>query len=425
MVSESGYDHKPTQTDCANMVFTSKNVTLDELSVKIKEGYSFCPTRRKKEEVDESGMIVIDIDNSHIEMNDFVSMLTDTPSLYYTTPNNLKDTSTDRKYRFRLVYATAVKTKGVTGYDNACEYIISSNRMREILEDDKSVDKRTANQMYNGSVGCEIHTTGRIYEIPEWVTTYGDDECEECKESPLSPELCRLFSKTKRIGRFLSLYEDLYGTPGILYETPYIPSDIEGMLVPACDYMCVPRKYGWFDQKTKRKVYVKWKDGENRHGRLWLAGLVMRILNPFLSADELFYGYVKYIYENIDLFNSDRSIKYTRERILCEFSNVMNYDIRKFKLKKTQKHSSFKVDPIYCHKKGISKREALCEINTIRWQEKKESKYELIDSLLSKEQILSMTNKQCVEFLLDNGLKISLRTFSNYLYERNINKRNK
>ena len=419
MLSESHYDHKPTYSECNRMRFTTETVDLEGLSSMIVEGYSFCPTRRRKDEVQDSNMIVIDIDGSDLPMDDFVKNLAYTPSLYYTTFSNGKHGT--HKYRFRLIYAIEGHTSGVNSYNAVFEYIVGANRLREILPDTKSVDKLQANQMYHGSYECEIHTTGLVYKVPPVLLVNTDTEDKRERGNHLSELMRNRFLRYRRIGSFLSDYECENGEPGVITETPYIPSEgVEGMLVPAGDYMVVPRRYGWFDRRTKKKVFVKWKDGQNRHGKLWLSGLIMRRLNPHLSEDELFYGYVKYIYANIDLFNSDRSLKYSKEKIIEEFNSVMDVDLSLFRIKSEVKHSSFKVDSLYCVRKGISKREAVCEINSVLRTERKERKYEMINELYNPK--VKRTRKEWVKFLSENGIEVSIRTFSNFLSEYGYSK---
>lgn len=417
LFSRRPYDHKPTDPECRAMKFDSTVAGMGLLSEKICEGYSFCPTNRRKSEVSEGNMIVIDIDGAGVPMEDFVGNLPYTPSIYYTTFSN---SDKDRDYRFRLIYAIDGYTSGVNSYNAVFDYIVSVNRMGETLPE-KAVDKRQANQMYHGSHNCHITSTGLVYKVPPVLLVNTDTEDKRERGNHLSGQMSKRFLRYNRIGSFLSDYEYENGEPGVITETPYIPSEeVEGMLVPAGDYMVVPRRYGWFDRRTKKKVFVKWKDGQNRHGKLWLAGLIMRRLNPHLSEDELFYGYVKYIYANIDLFNSDRSLKYSKEKIMDEFNSVMDVDLSLFAVKSEVKHSGFRVDSLYCVRKGISKREAVCEINRVVRSGMKEMKYEMINELYNPD--VKRTRKEWVKFLSENGIEVSIPTFDRFLNEYGYSK---
>lgn len=424
-ISQIPYESKPTDADYQRMEFNQMTVPNSLFSNIIQQGYSYCPTNRSKSKVAESDYIAIDIDGSYIPMDEFVESIKYKPTIYYTTPNNGNESEAlrkyndkDRKFRFRFIYSLTRPTNGVAQYDTAFEYITTENGLYEALPD-KSVDKLEPNQLYNGSFGCEIHCTDRIYTLPDYIYNI-EDNYEECEcPSFVSEKTVKAFKKM-RLREFLLWFVEHNGEPGVLTETPYIPSDIDGMLLPAGDFLCVQRKYGYYDQKRKRKVYYKWKDGENRHGKLFLAGLVIKRLNPHLGPDELFYGFVKVLYENYDIMNSDGTIKYTRERILNEFNSIMATD---FNYKGDMvKHRSFEVDSLYCLKKGISKREAVCQINNYLRSEKKEENYQKIDSLLPLQMILSMSYKKCVSYLHDKGIEMSYYSFKNYLKDRGIKK---
>lgn len=415
LFSRRPYDHKPTDAECRAMRFDSTVAGMGMLSEKICEGYSFCPTNRRKSEVSEGNMIVIDIDGAGVPMEDFVCNLPYTPSIYYTTFSN---SDKDREYRFRLIYAISKYTSGVNSYNAVLDYIISVNRMRETLPE-KAVDKRQANQMYHGSYDCHITCTGLVYSVPGVLLTNTDTETPPETQNRLTGRICRLLGGCTRIGEFLLKYETLYGVPGVLTETPYVPCDIEGALIPAGNYLVVPRRYWFFDQTKKEKVYRKWEDGQNRHGKLWLAGLIIRSLNAHLSDDELFYGYVDYIYRNIDLFNSDRSLKYSKEKIVQEFNAVMAADLEGFRPKEV-KHSGFRVDPLYCVRMGITKTKCRDMVNSVMRTERKERLYETIDSIYDKS--VKRTRKEWLGILSENGIEVSLATFDRFLSEYGYSK---
>ena len=86
-ISSTYYNQKPKGNEIAKIQFKQMTVTNDLLSSFISGGYCYCPTDRKLESVRESDYICIDVDDSTVEMNDYVSTLTDKPTIYYTTPS--------------------------------------------------------------------------------------------------------------------------------------------------------------------------------------------------------------------------------------------------------------------------------------------------------------------------------------------------
>lgn len=166
-ISSTYFNEKPQGHEISQIKFNEMSVSNDMLSSLITNGYCYCPTDRKMDNVRESDYICIDVDDSTVEMNDYVSTLTDKPTIYYTTPSNGNIEKSQKKYgddehiyRFRLLYALATPTTNATEYEKAYRYITSTNNM-------SFVDFRPANQYYNGSKGCEILNTHRVYSLPE------------------------------------------------------------------------------------------------------------------------------------------------------------------------------------------------------------------------------------------------------------------
>ena len=166
-ISSTYFNEKPKSNEIAQIKFNEMTVSNNMLSYFITNGYCYCPTDRKKDNVKESDYICIDVDDSTVEMNDYVSTLTDKPTIYYKTPSNGNVEKSKKKYgddehiyRFRLLYALDTPTTNATEYEQAYKYITTTNNM-------SFVDFRPANQYYNGSKGCELHNTHRVYSLPE------------------------------------------------------------------------------------------------------------------------------------------------------------------------------------------------------------------------------------------------------------------
>lgn len=166
-ISSNYFNEKPKGNEIAKIHFNEMTVSNDILSSFISNGYCYCPTDRKLEQVSTSDYICIDVDDSTVEMNDYVSTLTDKPTIYYTTPSNGNVEKSQQKFgddkhvfRFRLLYALDTPTTNATEYEQAYKYIVEANNM-------PFVDFRKANQYYNGSKECELHNTHRVYSLPD------------------------------------------------------------------------------------------------------------------------------------------------------------------------------------------------------------------------------------------------------------------
>ena len=95
-VSTSSYKNKE-EINWSKVSYSNSKINLNIFVELIKMGYNFCYNFNKKsfsqseKKIDNwtnTNIIFIDIDDSDIEMNDFINNLSNKPSLYYTTYSN-------------------------------------------------------------------------------------------------------------------------------------------------------------------------------------------------------------------------------------------------------------------------------------------------------------------------------------------------
>ena len=278
-ISSTFYNEKPKGNEIAKIKFNEMTVSNDMLSSFITNGYCYCPTDRKKDNVRESDYICIDVDDSTVEMNEYVSTLTDKPTIYYTTPSNGNIEKSQEKYsddkhiyRFRLLYALDTPTTNATEYLQAFRYIVDTNNMN-------FVDFRPANQYYNGSKGCELHNTHRVYSLPDEYKDVDLEHCpnrsthkptqkksragaetRKCIKDILDKDVLQEFLSCTRYEDFLSWCYGEFGESTLLRETPYLPDENdERKLIPDEYYTIPKKKIGW-DKQNKTDIYGKWHD---------------------------------------------------------------------------------------------------------------------------------------------------------------------
>ncbi len=444
-ISSTYFNEKPKGNEIAKIHFSEMTVSNDMLSSFIGNGYCYCPTDRKLEQVSASDYICIDVDDSTVEMNDYVSSLTDKPTLYYTTPSNgnieksMKKFGDDKHiYRFRLLYALDTPTSNATEYEQAFKYIVDANNMT-------FVDFRRANQYYNGSRDCELHNTNRVYFLPN---EYKDvdlgkeekkDTAPTSKKTPdniglrisnrgttLDEDVRSAFLNCNRYEEFLSWYSGEFGDSNLLRETPYLQDETdERILVPSDDYYVIPKKYVCWDNENKTRIYGKWVDGENRHTKIYTTGIILRKLNPTATANDLLREIVAILLSYYDICNPGGDLKFKKKTILQLLDSVMKADLTKEM--KVLKHSSFKVSNYYCDKNRVSKRTVVSEILSERRMEKKEEKYGEMDFFydpnLSWNNGSKITQEQWLVILKENGIEVSIATFKRYLNDRGFSKK--
>ena len=445
-ISSTFYNQKPQGHEIAQIKFNEMTVSNNMLSYFITNGYCYCPTDRKKDNVKESDYICIDVDDSTIEMNDYVSSLTDKPTIYYTTPSNRNIEKSQQKYgddkhifRFRLLYALDTPTTNATEYEQAYRYITTTNNM-------SFVDFRPANQYYNGSKGCELHNTHRVYTLPdeykEVVLGSGKEKGGNPKpkqpaggvssgnshnETTLDGDVLSVFLDCGKYEDFLSWYSGMFGASTLLRETPYLQDEHDERKLICDDYYVIPKKYIGWDKENKTKIYGKWLDGENRHTKIYITGIILRKLNPAATLDDLLREIVAILLTYYSLKNPDGALKFSKKTILQLLDSVMKADLTKEL--KAIKHPSFKVSSSYCDRNRVSKRAVVSEILSEKRMEKKEEKYRMIDCFfdfgITWNDGSKITQEQWIAILKENGIEVSIATFKRYLNDRGYSKRRK
>lgn len=442
-ISSTYFNEKPNGNEIAQIKFNEMTVSNDMLSSFISNGYCYCPTKRKMDNVKESDYICIDVDGSTVEMNDYVSTLTDKPTIYYTTPSNGNVEKSQKKYgddehiyRFRLLYALDTPTTKATEYEQAYRYITTTNNM-------SFVDFRPANQYYNGSKGCELHNTHRVYSLPEEykevdLGTSRKQSRHKDSQSNISPgcldkdmldkDVLKHFLDCNKYEDFLMWYNGMFGESNLLRENPYFQDEFdERKMVCDDDYYIIPKKYICYDKENKTKLYGKWLDGENRHTKIYTTGVILRRLNPEATADDLLREIVSILLTYYDICDPDKSLKFTKRTILQLMESVMKADLDR-EMKKV-KHSSFHVSDAYCKKNRVSKNEVVLRILSEKKTEVKEEKYSEIDYFyehnLAWNDGRKITIEQWVSILNENGIELSKATFNRYLKERGYSRNKK
>ena len=445
-ISSTFYNQKPKGNEIAQIKFNEMTVSNDMLSSFISNGYCYCPTERKLDKVSTSDYICIDVDDSTVEMNDYVSTLTDKPTIYYTTPSNGNIEKSQQKYgddehiyRFRLLYALDTPTTNATEYEKAYRYITSTNNM-------SFVDFRPANQYYNGSKGCELHNTNRVYTLPD---EYKDVDVEHCSKQGthnpthkkpragtetgkgikdmLDKEVLQKFLDCSRYEDFLSWYNGEFGESSLLRETPYLPDENDERKMVCGKYYAIPKKYIGWDKENKTKIYGKWLDGENRHTKIFITGIILRKLNPEATVEDLLREIVAILLTYYSMKNLDGTLKFSKMTIFQLLDSVMKADLTKEL--RAIKHPSFKVSNSYCEKNKVSKKSVASKILSEKRIEKKEEKYRMIDcffdSCITWDNGSKITQEEWIAILKENGIEVSIATFKRYLKDRGYSKRRK
>lgn len=450
LVGSTTYDYKPPKSEggrISNEINRKVIVTNRIFSEMISDGLPYCPTARQKENVGLCEFICIDIDYSTEPMLEFIKRIKYIPTIYYESSSNDSEVSRElsfkkfkdeeHKYRFRMIYALKTPTHSCEEYNAAFNYIITVNEI------DKSiVDGREANQYYFGNYNTRAYNTNFIYYLPDNYKDYFEEKIEpkksaESKTNFISPyhldldsalfseDVISHFFNIKRYEDFLIWYDEEYGRPCILTESIYVQSEIdERKLVLEDEYFRIPKKYVGYSSEFGGKIYGKWEDGEMRHKKIFVTGVVLRRLNDGITYDEMLYSIVNLLLRYYELNDSDGSLKFGKKAIKELVINVMKAPFKKMK---EVKHSKFKISDSYCRENRVSKKQVLGSLLGEDNRRKKEESYNEIDIFydptITWEDGSKITQKQWLEILEENGLKMSLRKFKNYLDDRGYTKK--
>lgn len=280
----------------------------------------------------------------------------------------------------------------------------------------------------NGSKSIVINRTNIIYEIKDLLNTNINNN-KKCNSNSIKKkerniiQLEMHFSDTEFINDFwdmkyvelLEKYKDVY----YIFEST--PLDFSNDDVP---YVLLPQNYieikrYWLNEKVYNEdgdiigntsKIRKIKDGNQRKKKLFLNGILRRMMIQDLSFEHLLTNLVYELYYFIE--NSKDKIE--KKDLFNIAKNVIELDLTKYNNLTKEDKREFIVNPYYCTKYNVSKKVA-------RNIAKKELNYQRIGELYD----CTLTDKQNLEVFKEYGVEISLRTLKNFRKDNNIIKNKK
>jgi len=396
-VSVKGSTRKPEGNEIARMQFQKENITLDTFVDYVKQGKTFCycfnttndifsNSEKTKKNFEYTNIIAIDVDDSAVAMKDYVDTLTYKPSVIYTTySNGLKG------YRFRLVYCFEDKITDENTYKGLYNAILKNNNM--VLSDNCM---KSVNQCFigNGSGNVEVINNNVVYntnifDVSDYFSEVGKDierrnkSVTEAKKAHLEASFKNDLNTMKRVD-FLLKYMKIYP----IKERVDLIDTGKGYFLYPQNYVEVYRKYNWIDGKARLH---KWHNGENRRKHLFMTALTFKyIFDNLMGLEHLVYLLIReleyyYINDAEDYITVNEVVNIAYNALKSEYG-----------VKAYRKHN-FKVDKEYWNAQGITARQAA---NIIRRENRDNEIGEIYDC--------SLTDKQNVQFMNEQGLKISI-----------------
>lgn len=413
------FKKKPDKSEIPSIKFFVDNITLLEFKNNISNGYAFCALftdndifsikDKKIENFKETSVIPIDVDDSDVDMETFVSRLEIKPSIYYETFSNNNE---EKKYRFRLLY---ISNKPITDKHRYCECYYHFTKDMDLKDD----CMKSINQMYFGT-RKEAKIGGRmnVFDLSAIPNMEPVEIINKEKKKSVDKQEVKLIDGIDKgflndyyrfdIGTFLDRYRDVYISHQFTPFDMNVDEDQAYILLPS-DFLTIKRRtITLVDDITKNviDVPVKVKDGEGRRKKLFINGLIRRfMLKDNVSIEHMITMLTHEVYH---YFENDVD-EITKDEIIGKAFDVMKADLNKYSELSKQEHPKFVVNMNYCIKHKCSKKQAV-QIAKGQITEKKIE--EFYDS--------SLTNKENLEKLKEKGIDVSLRTLQLFKKKHNI-----
>ena len=418
-ISDKGYDHKPDRdNEVPNLTFHQTTTIVEGLANAVSKGYCYAPIfELRKFDMDHkhakdfrySFFVSIDVDHVQVNMNSMVDALEYKPTFAYTSCSN----GENGEYSYRLIYCFFDKLEGVDEYYSYVYAILKSNGLSI-----KDIDYRSreAERYYNGN-GCgniESYITNIIYDKEDFRDYYiqyhrpiKDKSINEnhTYNTHYNMFLNDTFEYDYRnmkmedvLAKYIDVFPNMEHTPlqEVDDDTPYIIYPI--------GYIEIRR---WWRKRLNGKP-IKIRDGEGRRRKLFINGIIRRLINPQITFDNLLYNLLYELVYYHSNYGADNIID--KKEIYKIATDVMQKDMSNYERLRGS-HKIFMVNPKLCIKYGLSK-------NEVKNMASKMIRYNKIGELYD----CSQTDIKNLEIMKENGLKVSLSTLKRWRKENGIAK---
>ena len=427
-ISVKGYTAKPQGKEVAQIRYIKQTLTIQQLIDYISNGHcvthcfedydeEFGQSTKKIENFRYTQLIGIDVDDSDVDLNTYISFLVYKPTLAYTTfSHNIKGN------RYRLLYIFNEKVKGAEQYCDVYKWLTQDLNLKD------NCMQSCAQQMYGTNANAEWYITDTTYDIPtecnikvkkssiqnqvpktlqNWQSEYNKKEEEHYigianKNGHLisnNAVVKALYSMSPQ--DFIFYYRQTYD-----YFTATPLHYVNGYALIPEDYYEIKRP--WYKDKVGNNtisVVKTIRDGEQRRKRLCNTAIILRAIKRDISFEHLLYILVcerQYYYDNSDKVLSNKELINIAQWAMGIPVNELN--------PKQIKHPKFKVDKNYWREQGITPRQAA---NIVRGQIKEREIGELYDC--------SLTDKANLAIMKEYGIKVSQRSLTNFKRKYIIN----
>lgn len=419
---------KPNNEEIKKIEYIRKNLSLDEITDCIRNGrvlsanftkdYESTVTQSQRAYKNFIGthFIMLDLDDDvKCSLGELVDELELKPTIAYTTYSHQQE---GKGSRYRLLYFFDEEIVDIDIFKNLYQRIVDINK----LSISDNCGKNCAQAAFGSHSRCEIINIGLIYNVSQFHLEKRNGHSNSIRrEEENNIELeCPIQDKeymsdywSMSFGDLLAKYNEKYY---FFQHTPLEPvnSDTPYILLPP-NYVEIKRYWIYttnhYENGEMRNITSKArkiKDGEGRKKKLYLNGILRRLMVEHLSIEHLLHCLVNELYYYID--NSKDKIN--KKHLFKIAVNSYNADLERYKLlNKTKDKRKFVINNEYCIKYDLNKKQ-------VRNLSKKIFTTNRIGELFD----ISLTDKANIEIFKENGLTISAKTLQRFRKEMGITK---
>lgn len=415
-ISFCTYDEKPKKDDYKTMFFQKEKLTSNKLLERIKKGHSFMSVlnnysmcvefnqksktekryqRRTERDILQTQFIGVDVDDSEIEMMNFIDKISIKPTIAYTTPNNLIN-----GYRFRLIYILNNPIKEQSSFETLYHGLVT--KIEEETETQlKDNCGAKIERLFNGNANTNIQTylSNLIYDFEDFPKGQKKTSVTKIAKTKITEngdnfnKVFQSFS-TMDIKDFIRAYKPY----NEVIQQSKVKYNERGYSLLDDTYIEIKR-FG-------KDGLIKKGIGEGRKKYLYNILQLKKKIKPNISIEELLFNAAFEIYYYID--NSDN--KLTKPYIIDLVKNVFESETT---IKTYTNTKTFKVSKGFCIEHNTTPNQYKCIV-------RKELHYQSIDEWYNKE----LTPNENYNNAILKGIKISNKTIYNFAKEKGYIKPN-
>lgn len=423
-LSDQNFTIKPQGKQVGSLAFTVTTLSLHELLAKLTQGYciahvfghddTFTMKEKNNANFTSASFISVDVDDSDVDMYTYIHTLIHKPTIAYTTFSNLME---GKGYRFRLIYVLSKDVTTVERYKDCYDYFTKGLNLKD------NCMQSAAQFIIGTSLNADTYVSDEVYNLEEIPMRKSNSIIKEVRKSnPIIKEEDKIDEAfladfyTMKYSDFIIKYKEVYpfftSTP-----LPSVSEDVPYILLPS-NYLEIKR-YWCTDSVINDKGEVertyynrvrRLKDGQQRRKKLFINAILRRMMIENITIEYLITMLANELYYYI----CNTTDKITKQDIVTIATNAFRADLSKYNELIVQKHPTFVVNPSYCEKYCCNKKSA----SNIA---KKMILWDKIGELYD----CTMTDKENIKILNENGIKVSRRTLTTFKQEQGLTKMRK